>query len=420
MTARSRSFGETLRALFSWKMLSMLALGFSSGVPFLITKDILKARLVDANIDIATIGLFSAVSLPSAYKFLWSPLMDRYSMPFLGRRRGWILFTQVALLLSIGFLGQLDPAQSLAWVSAVAVAVAFFGASQDIVLDAFRREFLKDEELGLGTGIWINAYRLANLVTVGAAFALADRFTYATVHWVLAAMMIVGILAVLFSPEPEVTTAPPRTLREAVVGPFREFFSRRGALLILSFILLYKIGDNLASAMNVPFILKMGYTKEQYFYIVKGLGMGALFGGMFMGGVLMFRLGVNRALWIFGALQMVSTLGFALLATVSQSVFILSGVVAFELLTTGLGTTAYSAFMALQTNKKFTATQFALMTSLMAVPISLGAMTTGYLAQWLGWFGFYVFCALSAIPGLLLLLKVAPWNVRAESAPARN
>lgn len=399
-----------MKALFSWKMLAMLALGFSSGAPFLVIRDVIKAWLTDAKIDLVQIGLISAVSFPYTFKFVWSPLLDRYSTPFLGRRRGWMLVMQAALLVAILALGRLDPTQHLWMMSMVCMAIAFFSASQDIVLDAFRREFLTESELGAGTGIWVNGYRLANLATVGIAFALADKIGYANVHFLLAGMMFVGIITTLLVKEPVSDVKAPRTLKEAVVEPFVEFFRRREAWWVLAFILLYKIGDNMASAMNIPFILSLGFEKTEYFVVVKGLGMAALFLGMFLAGVLMLRIGISRALWIFGGLQMISTFGFSWLAFVGKDHLTLSAVVVFELLATGLGSTAYTAYMSSQTNRRFTATQYALMTSLMAVPGTIVAAGTGFIAQATGWPGFYAVCALAAIPGMLILAKIAPWG----------
>lgn len=398
------------RVLFSLKMLCMVALGFASGVPFLITKDILKAWMTDEQVDIAVIGLFSAVSLPYTGKFLWAPFMDRFTLPFLGRRRGWIITVQIALLLAIALLGQFNPHNTLLLLALMALVIAFLSASQDIVLDAFRREYLTEEELGLGTGIWVNAYRFANLATVGLAFALADKIGYAHVHFLLAGMMGMGIIAILWAPEPPLHSAPPASMKEAILEPFIEFFRREGALAILAFILLYKIGDNMAAAMNVPFVLQLGFEKTEYFLIVKGVGMSALFLGMFLGGLLMVQLGIARSLWVFGVLQMVSTAGFVLLSYVGKNHLLLTIVVTFELLSTGLGTTAYTTFMAAQTHQKFTATQYALLTSIMAIPGAMVASITGYLVKGVGWSSFYWICCLAALPGLLFLVKIAPWR----------
>jgi len=314
------------------------------------------------------------------------------------------------LLILIAAMGQLDPTKSLKMMAVVAFCIAIFSASQDIVLDAFRREYLTDEELGFGTGIWMNAWRFGMFASTGTAFLLSDSIGYPNVHLVLSLMMGIGIITTLIVSEPDTGVAAPQTLQEAVIEPFREFFSRGGAWWVLIFILLYKIGDNMAGAMNIPFILKMGFTKQEYFVIVKGIGMFALFGGAFLGGIVMIRLGIANSLWVFGILQAISTACFALLVVVGKNHVLLTGIVTFEFLATGLGQAAYASYMAVQTNKRFTATQYAMMTSLMAIPGTVAAAITGYLAEYLGWSGFYIVCALVALPGMLLLIRIAPWG----------
>jgi len=409
---------STIKTIFSLKMLAMFALGFASGFPFYVVRDVLKLWLTDANIDLGTIGLFSAVALPYTWKFIWAPAMDGITPPFLGRRRGWMLMTQIGLLVLIALMGQLDPTKSLKMMAVVAFCIAIFSASQDIALDAFRREYLTDEELGLGTGIWMNSWRFGMYASTGTAFLLSDKIGYPAVHVVLSLMMGIGIITTLLVPEPDTGVTGPRTLQEAVVEPFREFFSRGGAWWVLAFILLYKIGDNMAGAMNIPYILKMGFTKQEYFVIVKGIGMLALFGGAFLGGIVMVRLGIANSLWVFGILQAVSTACFALLMIVGKNHILLTGIVAFEFLATGLGQAAYASYMAVQTNKRFTATQYAMMTSLMAVPGTVAAAITGYMAEYLGWIGFYIICALVALPGMFLLMRIAPWGSSNEDIDA--
>ena len=411
---------HTVKVIFSWRMLAMFAFGIASGFPFYIVKDVLKAWMTDANVDLATIGLFSAVTMPYTLKFIWSPVMDRFVPPFLGRRRGWILMAPVALIGTIALLGQFDPNHALRWIAVVALCVSFFGASQDIALDAFRREYLSTEELGFGTGVWMNAWRLGMYVSVGVSFLAAGAdVAWSTIHILLSLMMIGGIVTVLLVPEPKVDEPYPRTLQESVVEPFVEFFRRRGALLILLFILLYKIGDNMAGALNIPFILTQGFTKTEYFVIVKGIGMLCLFGGVLVGGAAMVRLGIARSLWIFGLLQAISTVFFATLVWVEHGTafweayrhLLLTAIVGFEFLATGMGQAAYATYMAIQTNKRFTATQYALLTSLMAVPGTVAASVTGFMAEGLGWSGFYIACALAALPGMLLLFTIAPWGM---------
>jgi PAT family beta-lactamase induction signal transducer AmpG len=404
------------RVILSWKMLAMFSLGLISGFPFYVVKDVLKAWMTSEGIDLGTIGLMSAVSLPYTLKFLWSPALDGIVPPFLGRRRGWMLLTQIALLGSIALLGQWNPQAQLAWIGLTAMAVSFFGATQDIALDAFRREYLREDELGLGTGVWMNAWRLGMYVSVGVSFLSADAGVgWDQIHILLGLMMLIGVITTLLISEPKVEEVPPRSIREAVIDPFKEFLSRNGALWILAFVLLYKVGDNLAGALNIPFILSQGFTRTEYFVVVKGLGMFCLFGGALLGGAILVRMKVSTALWIFGILQMVSTAAFAMIVLIDHESalwseyrqMILAGIVSFEFLATGLGQAAYATFMALQTNKKFTATQYALLTSLMAVPGTIFASGTGYLAESIGWIGFYAFCALAAIPGLLMISRVS-------------
>ncbi len=372
--------------------------------------------------DLTTIGLFSALSLPYTLKFIWSPLMDGYVPGFLGRRRGWILIAQVGLMISIALIGQFDPSKSLFWIVFMALCINFFGASQDIALDAFRREYLTSEELGFGTGVWVNAWRLGMYVSVGLSLLTQFNISWATIHIYLSLIMGIGILTTLFVSEPKVEQGVPVSIKEAVVEPFVEFFKRHSAILVLSFILLYKIGDNMAGAMTIPFILKMGFSKTEYFIIVKGIGMFGLFGGVILGGSIMIRLGIARSLWVFGILQAISTAFFAFMVIIDHSSqawldhkqLILGCIVGFEFFSTGLGQAAYATYMAIQTNKRFTATQYALLTSLMAVPGVVAASATGFMAKYLGWDVFYYLCALIAIPGILLLFKIAPWNTSNE------
>ena len=409
----------TLKLMLSPKMAAMFALGFSSGFPFYIVKDVLKAQMTDAGVNIETIGLFSAVSLPYTLKFLWSPLMDAYTPPLFGRRRGWMAAMQLLLLASIAAMGLFDAQNSLHLIGVTALAIAFFGASQDIALDAFRREYLDESELGFGTGVWMNAWRLGMYASVGGAFLASDfGFSYQGIYLILSLFMIVGIATTLIIEEPPASPYRPRSLKESVVAPFAEFLQRREALLVLSFILFYKMGDSMAAAMNIPFLLKQGYSKTEYLVIVKGIGMFGLFGGVLLGGAIMIRLGIEKSLWIFGVLQAVSTAFFAIIVCFDHAspewdsirLPLLGAVVGFEFLSSGMGQAAYASYMALQTDRRFTATQYALLSSLMAVPGSLAAAVTGFMVAALGWAGFYVTCALLALPGMLLLTRLAPWR----------
>ena len=393
-------------------MLVAFVMGFSCGLPLLLTMSVLQAWMKDEGVDLAVIGMMALVGLPYTLKFLWAPIFDRFTLPVLGRRRGWMLIAQIALAASIAGLGQSDPIQYPWLLAFAAFLVTFFSASQDIVVDAYRREDLSDEELGLGSSLYINGYRVGMLLASGGGLIMADHMDFSLVYLILAGCMLPGIIATLLTPEPATPVGTPRTMREAVVDPLVEYFSRQDAIWILVFILLYKVGDTMASAMTTPFYLEIGFSKSEIGAVVKLFGFWATIAGGLAGGIMMLRLGINRSLWIFGFLQAVSTAGFALLANVGYSIPLLSAVIAFENLSSGMGTAAYAAFMASITNKKFTATQYALLTSLMGIPRVLASAPTGFLAKNVGWETFFIFCALIAIPGMLLLLKFAPWNSR--------
>ena len=365
-------------------------------------------------VDLTVIGLFSLVGIPYTLKFLWSPVLDRFSPPLFGRRRGWLLLFQVLLMAAIIVLGLTSPRHAPWLVAAVAFLVTFFSASQDIVVDAYRREDLSDNELGLGSSLYVNGYRVGMLLAGSGGLILADHIPFRLVYLLMAASLSVGVLTTLFCREPEVAEGTPTTFREAVVQPFAEYLERDGALLILLFILLYKIGDQMASTMTTPFYLDLGFTMTEIGTIAKLFGFWATILGGLLGGILLLRLGINRSLWIFGILQAVSTVGFSLLALLGNSLAGLAGVIAFENLTGGMGTAAYVAYMASITNRKFTATQYALLTSLMGIPRVLASAPTGYLAQQLGWASFFLFCALAALPGLYLLRWILPRYCESE------
>ena len=391
-------------------MLVALMMGFSCGLPLLLTISVLQAWMKEEGVDLTVIGIMALVGLPYTLKFLWAPFMDRFTLPFLGRRRGWLLIAQVALIFSIAGLGSTDPGNNPWIVAFAAFLVTFFSASQDIVVDAYRREDLSDEELGLGSSLYVNGYRMGMLLASGGGLIMADYIPFSMVYLIMAACILPGVLTTLLAPEPEATFGAPKTIKGAVFDPLVEYFKRQGALWILAFILFYKMGDTMASAMTMPFYLDIGFSKTEIGTIVKLFGFWATIAGALIGGVLMLRLGINRSLWVFGFLQAISTACFALLARIGHSVPALSGVIAFENLSSGMGTAAYMAFMASITNKRFTATQYALLTSLMGVPRVLASAPTGFFAKNLGWVTFFIACTLIAIPGLLLLMKFAPWN----------
>ncbi|MEQ1598959.1 MAG: AmpG family muropeptide MFS transporter [Methylotenera sp.] len=404
----------------SKKMLICIFTGFSSGLPLYILISLLPAWLRSEGVNLKAIGLFALINLPFTWKFLWAPFFDRY-IPPLGRRRGWLLITQILLLISIPIFGAFSPKLDIWTIAYLATVVAFFSASQDIVLDAYRRELLIDEELGLGNAVHVNAYKIAGLIPGSLSLILADHMAWSSVFMITALFMLPGILMTIFVKEPALKEGRPKTLRAAVVEPFKEFMSRNGlktATLILAFIFFYKLGDSMATALATPFYLDMGFSKTEIGLIAKNAGLWPSVIGGLLGGVWMFKLGINRALWIFGFVQMIAILGFAFLATVGHSLLWLGIVIGVEAFGVGLGTAAFVAYIAQTTHPLYTATQFALFTSLAAVPRTFANAATGFLVENLGWFKFFILCFILAIPGMLLLLKVAPWNIIKENEKA--
>ncbi|HEY2819294.1 MAG TPA: AmpG family muropeptide MFS transporter [Casimicrobiaceae bacterium] len=401
-------------AVFNRRMLICVFTGFSSGLPLFLLVNLLPAWLRSEGVDLTAIGLFTLVQWPYIWKFLWSPLVDRYAVPVLGRRRGWMFATQVLLLIAIPMFGQMHPQQDLWSIAYLATAIAFFSATQDIALDAFRREILPDNELGLGNAIHVNAYKISSLVPGALSLILADRAPWSTVYLVTALFMLPGIAMTFAVAEPRLAKHGPRTLFEAAIEPFHEFITRSGwgqAILIVSFIFLYKLGDSMATALATPFYLDMGFTKTEIGLIAKNAGLWMSVIGALVGGLWMLKIGINRGLWIFGAAQLVSIFGFAWLAHVNRAdKLLLAGVIGFEALGVGLGTAAFVAFIARATDPRYTATQFALFTSLAAIPRTIVNATTGWIVERTGWFDFYLLCAVLAIPGMLLLWRVAPWH----------
>jgi PAT family beta-lactamase induction signal transducer AmpG len=407
------------RQLFTRNMAICVFTGFSSGLPLYLLFNLLPAWLRSEHVDLKTIGLFALIQFPYTWKFIWSPLLDRYALPMLGRRRGWMLLTQVGLLISIAGMGGFSPVSQLSTIAWCATLLAVLGATQDIVLDAYRRELLLDAELGLGNAVHVNAYRVAGLVPGSLSLILADYLPWHSVFIITALFMLPGILMTLSISEPKLAIAP-KTLRAAVVEPFYEFIHRQGwrdALLILAFLLFYKLGDSLCTALATPFYLDMGFSKTDIGLIAKNAGLWpAVIGGM-LGGLWMVKIGINRALWLFGVVQIVSIFGFVWLASIGHHELIsilersqLALVIALEALGVGLGTVAFVAFIARTTHPAYTATQFALFTSLMAMPRTFANAATGWLVEAMGWTGFFLLCAVLAIPGMLLLFKVAPWH----------
>lgn len=404
---------------FSWKSvlnrraLICIFLGFTSGLPLFILLNLLQAWLAKSGLDVKALGLFALVMFPYTWKFLWSPLMDRFHFGRLGRRRGWMGITQVALLIAIGAMGMLDPLTQVPAIAFMAALVAFLSASQDIALDAFRRELLPDNEQGLGSAIFVNAYKVASMVPGALSLILADMMSWQAVFWITAAFMLPGLICTFLISEPAIYGAPPKNVREAVMLPFAEFIARSGwknALFVLGFIFFYKLGDSLATALATKFYLDLGFTMTQIGAVAKTTGFWASLIGGLLGGIWMVGLGINRALWIFGAVQAVAILGFSWLALNGASTFVLALVIGFEAFGVGLGTAAFVAYIARTTDPRYTATQFALFTSLAAVPRTFINASAGFIVDQTGWFMFFNLCFLLALPGMLMLPKIAPWR----------
>jgi PAT family beta-lactamase induction signal transducer AmpG len=400
------------RDLLTKKMLICIFTGFTSGLPLFILISLLPAWLSSSGMDLKTIGLFALIQFPFTWKFIWAPLFDRFSFG-MGRRRGWLIIFQLLLLITICSFGFIEPKSQLSVIAIISTVIAFFSASQDIVIDAYRRELLSDYELGIGNAIHVNAYKISSLIPGSLALILADSFDWEFVFIITGLFMLPGIIMTLLIKEPLLKYGTPKTLKEAVIEPFKEFKNRKGikgAFFILIFIFLYKIGDSMATALATPFYLDLGFSMTEIGVIAKNAGLWPGIIGGLAGGIWMIKLGINRALWIFGFMQMFATLSFAWLALSGDNNLILAITVGLEFFAAGLGTTAFIAYIAKTTHPKYTATQFALFTGLASVPRTFTNASTGYLVEFFGWYHFFIFCFLIAIPGMLLLFKIAPWN----------
>ncbi|MEM7674690.1 MAG: AmpG family muropeptide MFS transporter [Myxococcota bacterium] len=397
---------------FSIRTIICVFTGLASGMPLYFLIQMVPAWLRESEVSLTNIGLFALIGLPYTWKFVWSPLLDRWSLP-LGKRRGWMLVSQIGLIVGIGTMGSLDPKQQLGTIAVFAVLVAFFSATQDVVIDAFRREILPDAELGFGNSIHVQAYRISGLVPGALSLYLADHLPWSVVFWITASFMGVGVLLALFVSEPERPYEPPQGFVKSVIAPFAEYIQRRGlrsVLPILAFMFLYKLGDNMATALSTPFYLDIGFTKTQIALVAKNAALWPSIVGGLLGGVVMIRLGINRSLWVFGVVQVISILGFAVLANSGPVLWLLAVVIGFEYLGVGLGTAAFTAFIARESSRAFAATQLALFTAFTALPRTFANATTGFIVDSVGWTTFFLVCTGLALPGMILLIWVAPWS----------
>jgi PAT family beta-lactamase induction signal transducer AmpG len=402
-----------MQALVNRRMLVCVLTGFSSGLPLYLLIQFVPAWLRTYGVDLGTIGLISLVMFPYTWKFVWSPVMDRYVLPFFGRRRGWMFVTQLGLIVSMACLGLFDPTQDLSAIVLVVATIAFLSASQDIVIDAYRRELLPDEELGVGNGFYAQAYRLSSFVPGSLGLIMAGFLPWSIAHLTIALFMLVGLVTTLLIKETSEAGSEPSTLESAIIDPFREFFSREGhqqALWILLFIVLYKLGDSMATTLETPFFIDMGFSTVEIGSIAKISKTIGATAGTILGGIVMVKLGINRCLWIFGGFQLVSILGYVVLSMVGKNYMVLALASGFEYFGVGLGSVALIAFMAKSTNQHFTATQFALFSSIAAVPRTFVSATTGYLIEFFGYTQFFIICFICALPGMVLLIKIAPWK----------
>ncbi|HZH57569.1 MAG TPA: muropeptide transporter [Burkholderiaceae bacterium] len=387
-------------------MLPLLVLGFASGLPLALTGGTLQAWATLDGVSLQSIGFLTLIGSAYTLKFLWAPLVDRYSFPFLGRRRSWILLTQLALAACIAAMGLYSPGTSMLPLAALAVLVAFLSATQDIAFDAYSTDVLRSEERAAGAAIKVLGYRLAMIVSGGLALVLADQWLgWHNTYFLMGAFMAVCALATLMAPEPEVVAAAPRSLAVAVVEPLGEFFRRRGALTLLLLIVLYKLGDAFAGALSTTFLLRgAGFTGTEVGAVNKVFGLAATIFGALAGGTLMARMGLYRSLMMFGLLQAVSNFGYWLLAVTPPHLYSMAAVVVLENLCGGLGTAAFVALLMALCKQEFSATQFALLSALSAVGRTyLAGPLTPPLVEWLGWPGFFVVTVFIALPGLWLL-----------------
>ncbi|MEW6570446.1 MAG: MFS transporter [Nitrospirota bacterium] len=385
-------------------------LGFSSGLPLALTSSTLQAWITVAGIDLHTIGIFTLVGLPYTVKFLWSPLMDRFVPPRFGRRRGWIIIAQMGLILGISAMAFSSPEEAPWLLAALALTIAFTSASQDIVIDAYRTDILYEKERGAGAAVFVMGYRIALLVSGALALILSEQIGWRQTYLMMAALIGIGIISTLLGKEPDTKIVPPRSLREAVLGPVKDYFSRKSALLLLILIVLYKLGDAYAGALTTAFLIRgMGFSVSDVGTINKGLGFVSLILGAVSGGSLMVRLKLYWSLLLFGFLQAVSNLSFMALAMTGKSYGMLIFAVAFENFTGGMGTAAFVSLLMAMCNQRYTATQYALLSSIAALGRIFISPSSGFVVEWIGWGNFFFITFITALPGLWLL-----WKLRSE------
>lgn len=399
-----------LSKIFNLRQMVIFVLGFASGFPLLLTGSTFKLWLTQENIDIKTIGLMSLVGIAYSLKFLWAPLVDRYHIPFLGRRKTWLMITQAMLALGLFMMSRVSPVDHLSTLAFWAVFVAFMSATQDSTIDAYRAEILPAEEVGIGSSMGVYGYRVAMWIAGGILVSfVADtnadtpgRLSWPEYYMVGSAIFVALTVISFFLPEPKINKTP-STLLKAVIEPFTDFFKKENAILILLFVFTFKLGDQIAGSLLTPFYKSMGYANAEIGFITKTCGLLSTFAGLFVGGTALLKFGIHRCLWVFGIFQALCTGAFALITYTGPALWSLATVVVLEDFSGGMGTAAFIAFMASISAGKYTATQFALLSSLMALGRTLFSGYSGYLQEFLGWAGFFYAGMLIAIPGLVML-----------------
>lgn len=394
-------------------MAALMLLGFSSGLPFYLTNRTLQAWMTLEGINLSTIGFFSLIALPYSLKFLWSPLVDRYSFPFLGRRKGWLIVSQTALAATIGLTALAQPSSGLTFLAVGTFTIAFLSATQDITIDAYSADILDDDETGAGAGVKVLGYRIALVVTGAGALILADHWSWPWVYAAIACIMLLTMSASTLTPEPRLFQVPPRTVVEAIRLPFSEFFGRQGAAkatIILAFVVLYRLGDYMVTNMTTPFLLQTGFSQSDIGAIQGGVGLVATVGGVLLGGAVLSQMGLNRSLWVFGGLQAVSNLAYVALAQAGRNYGLMVITILVENICVGLGTAGLVGFLISLCNPRFSATQYALLSSLMAAGRDVISAPCGAIAERTGWPLFFFISFLAAAPGLALLPRFAPWR----------
>jgi len=400
----------------SWRTAAIALLSFSSGLPLGLVWYAIPDWMRDIGVDIRVVGLFTLAQAPWAFKVVWSPLMDRYVPPFWGRRRGWMAVTQIALAILGLFLAGVGHHPEAIWVvGAIALAIALASASQDIAYDAYQVEVLHNhpDEQGAVIGARTAMYRAAMVVSGGAAITAAGRIGWPAVNVLLALVYLPMLLLTWKAPEPEGQTPPPRSLRDAIWQPFLGFLARHRALEILAFVLLYKFADQLAQALTRPFLIDMGYSADHRGIALATVGMVATIVGAFIGGWVTTLAGLGHSLWVFGFLQVFSNVGYFLLSrTDGPNLPLMYAATGFELLTSGMGTGAFSVLLLRITQKRFSATQYALFSSLFALPRLIAGPITGFVVDAIGWSTFFLSTMVFGIPGLVMLARFVPLGVR--------